>query len=105
MDSTGWPETGTPDLSRTLARWHVVRFCDTTFVDGGRCSSSSQAASLSPYPLSSATGRIGTAVLANRFTLSPIHTMLADAAGYVTPSLLEFYRERARGGAGLVTVE
>ncbi|MSO94884.1 MAG: NADH oxidase [Thermoleophilia bacterium] len=105
MDSTGWPETGTPDLSRTLSRWHVVRYCDTTVIDGGRCSARSQAASLSPYPLSSATGRIGTVVLANRFTLSPIHTMLADAAGYVTPSLLEFYRERARGGAGLVTVE
>ena len=50
-------------------------------------------------------GRIGALELENRFIQSPLHTMLADARGHVTPELVAYYRERALGGAALVISE
>ncbi|MSO94875.1 MAG: FAD-dependent oxidoreductase [Thermoleophilia bacterium] len=41
----------------------------------------------------------------NRFIHSPLHSMLVDANGHVTPELLAYQRERALGGAGLCFTE
>ena len=50
-------------------------------------------------------GQIGRLTLANRFIQSPLHPMLADADGHVTPEQLAYYRERALGGAALCITE
>ena len=43
--------------------------------------------------------------LKNRVVMAPMATNLGDGAGGPSPALIEHYRERARGGAGLVIVE
>ena len=49
--------------------------------------------------------RLGTMTLKNRIVFPPVLTKYATEDGLVTDSLVEFYRERARGGAGLLIVE
>lgn len=49
--------------------------------------------------------RIGGVELPNRIVLPPMTTRLAGADGAVTNELMAYYRARAAGGAGLVTVE
>ena len=41
----------------------------------------------------------------NRIVKAPMCTNYADENGFVTPEMIPYYRERARGGAGLVMVE
>jgi 2,4-dienoyl-CoA reductase-like NADH-dependent reductase (Old Yellow Enzyme family) len=48
---------------------------------------------------------IGGVEIANRIVLAPMTTRLADADGNVTPALTAYYRARALGGVGLITVE
>ncbi|RZT85740.1 2,4-dienoyl-CoA reductase-like NADH-dependent reductase (Old Yellow Enzyme family) [Pseudonocardia sediminis] len=48
---------------------------------------------------------IGGVRLRNRTLLPSMTTRLADDAGYVTDATLAYYRARAEGGVGLVTVE
>lgn len=43
--------------------------------------------------------------LRNRLVMAPLCTMYAAPDGSVTPRLVEYYRARARGGAGLVLTE
>lgn len=50
-------------------------------------------------------GRIGPLMLKNRVVMAPMTTRLADAEGFVTEDSLAYYRARAAGGVGLVTVE
>ena len=50
-------------------------------------------------------GRIGRMTLKNRFVQSPIFTQYAGTWGEVSDRLIEYYRERARGGAGLLITE
>lgn len=50
-------------------------------------------------------GRIGRLHLRNRFVQSPIYTMFATADGEAGPRMIEYYRERARGGVGLMITE
>ncbi|WP_256840583.1 NADH:flavin oxidoreductase [Ornithinimicrobium faecis] len=50
-------------------------------------------------------GLIGSLEIRNRIVLPSMTTRLADPEGMVTPDLITYYRERARGGCGLVTVE
>ena len=50
-------------------------------------------------------GKIGAMEVKNRLVLSPMITEYADANGYVTQTLLDYYAERARGGVGLAFVE
>ena len=50
-------------------------------------------------------GRIGRMILKNRFVQSPIFTQYAGTWGEVSDRLIEYYRERARGGAGLLITE
>lgn len=49
--------------------------------------------------------RIGDVELRNRTVLPPMTTRLADDDGFVTDRTLAYYRARAEGGVGLVTVE
>lgn len=50
-------------------------------------------------------GRIGRLVLGNRMIASPLHTGLCDQRGRVTDEVVEHYRQRGAGGAGLVMTE
>ena len=43
--------------------------------------------------------------LRNRIVKAPMATNYATAEGFVTPEMIAYYRERARGGQGLVMVE
>ena len=49
--------------------------------------------------------RIGPVEVPNRIVMPPMTTRKADAEGYVTEDSLAYYRARARGGVGLITVE
>ena len=50
-------------------------------------------------------GRIGGVEIRNRIVLPAMTTRLADPEGHVTEATLAYYRWRAEGGAGLLTVE
>src|ERR687892_2212646 len=50
-------------------------------------------------------GRIGEVEIRNRTVLPSMTTRAADAEGFVTEDTLAYYRARARGGVGLITVE
>src|SRR3990172_7299326 len=49
--------------------------------------------------------RIGGIEIRNRVGMPPMTTRLADADGYVTAASVAYFRARAAGGVGLVTVE
>lgn len=49
--------------------------------------------------------RIGKLEIKNRIIQSPLCTNLANRDGSVSQKLIEYYRERARGGTGLIIVE
>jgi 2,4-dienoyl-CoA reductase-like NADH-dependent reductase (Old Yellow Enzyme family)/thioredoxin reductase len=48
---------------------------------------------------------IGTMIVKNRIVSLPTVTSFADRRGFATPQLIDAYRRRAEGGAGLVIVE
>jgi 2,4-dienoyl-CoA reductase-like NADH-dependent reductase (Old Yellow Enzyme family) len=48
---------------------------------------------------------IGEVEVPNRIVMPPMTTRLADDEGHVTDALLAYYRARALGGVGLITVE
>ncbi|MBM3490772.1 MAG: FAD-dependent oxidoreductase [Alphaproteobacteria bacterium] len=50
-------------------------------------------------------GRIGKLTLKNRLVMPPMTTRLAEADGTVTQAQIAYYRARAAGGCGLITVE
>jgi 2,4-dienoyl-CoA reductase-like NADH-dependent reductase (Old Yellow Enzyme family) len=49
--------------------------------------------------------RIGSLELPNRIVFAATSSELADREGAVTDDMVEYYAERARGGAGLLVVE
>ena len=49
--------------------------------------------------------QLGPMRLRNRLVLPPMGTNAADEEGHVTPQVLGYYEERARGGVGLIVVE
>src|SRR5438477_5786765 len=49
--------------------------------------------------------RIGNVEIKNRIVMPPMTTRLADEEGHVTEETIAYYRARARGGVGLITVE
>ncbi len=49
--------------------------------------------------------RIGSMEITSRIVLPAMETHLCDADGFVTDELVSYYRARAKGGAGYVTVE
>src|SRR4051812_31634964 len=50
-------------------------------------------------------GLIGTVELPNRIVMPPMTTRTADSEGFVTEDTMAYYRARAEGGVGLITVE
>ena len=48
--------------------------------------------------------RIGPVELPNRLALAPVKTAFGDTDGMVTQRHIEYYRRRAQGGAGLLTI-
>jgi 2,4-dienoyl-CoA reductase-like NADH-dependent reductase (Old Yellow Enzyme family) len=48
---------------------------------------------------------IGSLDIPNRIVMPPMTTRTADEEGYVTDDTIAYYRARARGGVGLITVE
>ncbi|HHT9136456.1 MAG TPA: oxidoreductase [Candidatus Wunengus sp. YC60] len=49
--------------------------------------------------------RIGSLDIKNRMVMSPMETHLCDKEGFVTDELIAYYKERALGGVGYITVE
>ncbi|MFM9888419.1 MAG: NAD(P)-binding protein [Burkholderiales bacterium] len=49
--------------------------------------------------------RIGPVEIPNRIVMPPMTTRKADAEGFVTEDSFAYYRARARGGVGMITVE
>ena len=50
-------------------------------------------------------GRIGTMITRNRIVMPPMVTKFADENGCVTRQQIDYYRKRAKGGAGYITFE
>ncbi|NLK00329.1 MAG: FAD-dependent oxidoreductase [Clostridia bacterium] len=50
-------------------------------------------------------GKIGNMELRNRVVMPPMGTNLASEIGAVTPAIIHYYRERAKGGVGMIIVE
>jgi 2,4-dienoyl-CoA reductase-like NADH-dependent reductase (Old Yellow Enzyme family) len=50
-------------------------------------------------------GRIGSLVTPNRLVFAATSSELADADGFATDEMVEYYAERARGGVGLIILE
>jgi 2,4-dienoyl-CoA reductase-like NADH-dependent reductase (Old Yellow Enzyme family) len=50
-------------------------------------------------------GKIGNLTLRNRFVQAPIYTLFASTWGEAGDKMIEYYRERARGGVGLIITE
>ena len=50
-------------------------------------------------------GQIGPLHVPNRVIMAPMTTRKADRDGFVTDETIAYYRARARGGVGLITVE
>ncbi|MDX9698751.1 MAG: FAD-dependent oxidoreductase [Rhodocyclaceae bacterium] len=59
----------------------------------------------SPYQHLSSTFRIGALTLRNRIVMAPMSTNMSAPDGSVTPAQIAFYRARAEGGVGMITVE
>ena len=50
-------------------------------------------------------GRIGSLIVKNRIVMAPLGSRLTTENGAVTDAMIEFYSQRARGGAGVITIE
>jgi dimethylglycine catabolism A len=59
----------------------------------------------SPQNILLSPAHIGPAEIRNRIVMPPMTTRKADADGFVTEDSLAYYRARAKGGVGLITVE
>lgn len=57
------------------------------------------------FPYLMSPGNIGKVEIRNRIVTSPMGGSYAGIDGSVTPRMVAFYAEKAKGGAGLVTVE
>ncbi len=58
-----------------------------------------------PLPRLLSPGSIGPLALKNRVIMAPMTTRQADAEGFVTDAVVAYYKVRAEGGVGLITVE
>ncbi len=57
------------------------------------------------YPLLFSPGNISGIRLRNRIIMSAMSTNFAGETGSVTPKLINYYRERAKGGPGMIIIE
>jgi len=49
--------------------------------------------------------KIGSLELKNRSVMAPMKSRLATEEGFITPRMIDYYAERAKGGVGLIIVE
>ncbi len=49
--------------------------------------------------------KIGSLSMKNRMVMSPMETHLCDKEGFVTEEIISYYKERALGGVGYITME
>jgi len=49
--------------------------------------------------------KIGSLEIRNRMVMSPMETHLCDKEGFITDEIIAYYKERAVGGVGYITVE
>ncbi len=49
--------------------------------------------------------KIGKMLAKNRIVMAPMETRLSSLSGDITQSMVDYYRERARGGAGTIIIE
>lgn len=59
----------------------------------------------SQFPKLYESGRIGSMEVRNRLVMPPMGTNMATPDGEVTENILSYYKERAKGGVGLIIVE
>lgn len=52
-----------------------------------------------------APGKIGSLYVKNRIVMAPLGSRLTTENGAVTDDMIEFYSQRARGGAGIIVIE
>lgn len=52
-----------------------------------------------------APGKIGSLYVKNRIVMAPLGSRLTTENGAVTEDMIEFYSQRARGGAGIIVIE
>ncbi|HVI42361.1 MAG TPA: NADH:flavin oxidoreductase, partial [Anaerovoracaceae bacterium] len=57
------------------------------------------------YPMIFSQGKIGKLDLKNRIVMPPMGTSLSSMSGELTSNIIEYYKERAKGGVGLIIVE
>ena len=50
-------------------------------------------------------GKIGSLYVRNRVIMAPLGSRLTTENGAVTDDMIEFYSQRARGGAGVIVIE
>ena len=50
-------------------------------------------------------GKIGSLYVKNRIVMAPLGSRLTTENGAVTEDMIEFYSQRARGGAGVIVIE
>ncbi len=50
-------------------------------------------------------GKIGSMLIKNRIVMPPMGTNYCNNRGYITQRSIDYYEERARGGAGLIIIE
>ena len=60
---------------------------------------------MSKYPTLFSPIKLKSATIKNKIIMAPMGTDYADSHGVVTPRMIEYYTERARGGVGLIIVE
>lgn len=60
---------------------------------------------MSKYPTLFSPVKVGGLHIKNRIEMSPMGTISANADGTINNTFIEYYAERARGGAGLIVVE
>lgn len=60
---------------------------------------------MNAFPHLFSPARVGRLALSNRIVFAATSSELADHEGFVTEDMVEYYAERARGGAGLLVVE
>lgn len=49
--------------------------------------------------------KIGSLIIKNRMVMPPMETHLCNAEGFVTEEIVAYYKERASGGVGYITIE
>jgi 2,4-dienoyl-CoA reductase-like NADH-dependent reductase (Old Yellow Enzyme family)/thioredoxin reductase len=57
------------------------------------------------YPLLFSPAKIGKLTLKNKVVMAPMGTSLSSMTGELTQNITEYYKERAKGGVGLIIIE